>query len=482
LGPVTDHDAPEVSGEPPEELAENPLSPKEIAAFVLRAVRHNLAVCLLVAAVIAMLGSTIVSALPQTYEATFKIFVQDSAAVASSITTGREHRPSDAARGLEELVLSHDNLLSIVRESRLVDKWPETRALPLKLKDQLWGTLFGAPARHDMERMLAAMLETSISGEKEGESVRMRAQWRDKQSAFDIAQLVKRNFLASRAAIDLGPIQRAIPYLEAQLEQADQAIETAVLRLQSNKTQVVSPSARKLETSPAKAAADKEASELAALSRQLSETRRRQRELADPWRQRLAQLKTELVDIKALYTAEHPKVQQLEARIKAASEVPEELAGLRAKEAELLSTLSSRRGGHAAVAAADRSGDAQAAAPSEDPELVTNKERFFAALRKSDEVAERLEAARVELLTAESEFKHHYVVIEEPEVPEKALKAKKPLLFALVFVAAILLGIVAGAVRELMRDRLVETWQVRSLGLPLLAEVELEKLPPPNNV
>jgi hypothetical protein len=479
LQPVADYEASEGGSEPGEEGEASASSPKDLVLFAARAARQNLLFCLVIAATIAVLGSTVVVAIPPVYDATFKIFVQDGGAVTSSLTSGRDrYRPIEGARGLEEFILARDNLLSIVREAKLVDKWPSTRPLPLRLKDQLSEALVGAPARKDMERGFVEMLATSISGAKDGESVRIHAQWRDKQSAYDIARLVQRNFLAARASHDLGPIQRAIPFLESQQQQADQAIEDAVQATKSQGTPVT-PVLPTPQAPPKASGNEANLAELASLSRQLAETRREQRALVEPWRRRITELKTQLIDMKVSYSNEHPLIQQIEARITAASEVPEELAALRQKEAELLNTLSSRTGSRAAGEAAIARAESRQESQGEDPELALSRSRVFAALRKSDEVAGRLENARIELATAEADFKHRYVVVEEPEVPAKPLKAKQPLLFTLVLLASIVIGIVAGTVKELMRGRLVEPWQVRAIGLPLLAEVDIKRLPPP---
>jgi hypothetical protein len=39
--------------------------------------------------------------------------------------------------------------------------------------------------------------------------------------------------------------------------------------------------------------------------------------------------------------------------------------------------------------------------------------------------------------------------------------------------AALLLGLLAGAAKEMMSGRVIEVWQVRQLGLPLLADIDL---------
>ena len=480
--PAAEHEVSTGGGGEPGEDAEPTISPKELALFVARAIRLNLGLCLIVAAVVGFLGSTVVAAMPTVYEATFKIFIQEGGSLTMSLASGQDrNRKIEGARGLEEFILARDNLLSVVREARLVDTWPNTRSLPLRLKDDAVASIFGPPARKDMERAFVEMLGASITGRTEGESVRVSAQWREPQNAYDIARLVQRNFLASRAAHDLGPIQRAIPFLEEQLQQADLSIEAGVSHvLEAATGKPVSQPTGAQGVKP-EAAKDPSLVELASLSKQLADARRQQRALVDPWRKRLVELKAQLTELKVQYSDDHPLVMQAQARIEAASQTPDEVTALKAKETELMAAISAR-------AAAKRPGEEVSVddptkdmGGSKDPEevgLATTKSRLFSALRKGEEISARLESARIELATAEADFDHRYVVIEQPEVPGKPLKGKKPVLFMGVLVASLLLGVLAGALREFRRGRLIESWQVRDIGLPILAEVDLKKLPP----
>ena len=455
-----------------ETVEEEAFSPRELATFALRATRRHLRLCMAVSLLVLLLGSAVVSALPPVFDATCKIFVQDGGAVTSSLASGRErYRPIEGARGLEEFILARDNLLSIVREAELFDSWPRTRALPMQVKDRVFAYLFGPPDRIYMERGFAEMLTAAVAAEKEGESIRIHAQWRDPQNAYDIARLVQRNFIAARAAHDLGPIRRAIPFLEGQLREADEELERAIARMQGSLASRAKDS-KSDRTAGSSDAKDPDLVELAALSRELSENRRQQRSLVGPRRQRVQEMRLQLIDLKASYSADHPLVRQQEARIEAMTASPEALSELRKRESELQVALSTR--GIIPKTEEPRKAD--------DPEFTLQRARLGTALRKSDEMAARLEAARIELATAEADFEHRYVVVEEPEVPKKPLKAKKKLMMLIgVLIAALVMGVLVGVALELRKGRLIEPWQVRALGVEVLGEVDLRKLLPRNN-
>ena len=83
----------------------------------------------------------------------------------------------------------------------------------------------------------------------------------------------------------------------------------------------------------------------------------------------------------------------------------------------------------------------------------------------------------VELATTEIAFKYRYVVVAEPELPRNPVKPNRPALILASVAAGILAGLMAGAIRELTSGRIVEPWQVKQIGLPLLADVSLSDRP-----
>ena len=113
----------------------------------------------------------------------------------------------------------------------------------------------------------------------------------------------------------------------------------------------------------------------------------------------------------------------------------------------------------------------------EDPEVSAARAKLMSAVSKYDELKNRMDAARIELTTTEIAFKYRYVVVAEPELPRKPVKPNRPALILASLVAGIVAGFLAGAIRELTSGRVVEPWQVKQLGLPLLADVSLSDRP-----
>lgn len=467
------------------------VSPLELLGFVLRGARRHLLSCVAVFTLVAVIGVAAVYAIPPLYESTAKIYVTQNSALTASLASGRRGEDANAAlRGLREVVLNQENLLALVREAKLADSWHRTRTWPLRWKDQAMAALFGPPNRADLERALVELLETHMwVYAEEGTSIRFTAWWRDPEAAFRLVQLAQRNFLNSRTSDEVASINRAIALLEAEQKRADDMISPAIKDMQqalakARERTPLPPTPASAEGAPARPAparaAPAPASSEVNLER-LQEIRRAQREVLDPWQRRLADLKFQLTELRAIFGPAHPTVTQQEAKLAAASETPPELARLRDEEAELVESVKSVGTAAETGSTIRRTSTAQpvrmpaSLQREEDPEVAAARVRVETALAKSRDVSSRLDAARMEFATVEASAKHRYAVVEAPEQPNKPFKPKRPVLLAAALAVALLLGFLTGAARELATGRLVEAWQVRKLGLDVLGEVDLEE-------
>ncbi len=109
----------------------------------------------------------------------------------------------------------------------------------------------------------------------------------------------------------------------------------------------------------------------------------------------------------------------------------------------------------------------------EAPELTRAKATLLMSTRRYEEVMDRIDSARIELLAAQAAFKYRYTLVEPPEVPKKPERPNTAVLAAFGTVLSALLAIASAAARDLSGRRLVEAWQVRrKLRIPVLAEVD----------
>jgi hypothetical protein len=304
--------------------------------------------------------------------------------------------------------------------------------------------------------------------------------------------------LQARVAQETSVITAAIGVIEDELKRAGEAIEPAlgaVVRAREKSKEVklgasadagaqaagepaAAPTATFVRSAPRPQGPDP------AVSTKLAEIRQAERNVQEPWQRRLTELRLQLADLRSQYGAAHPLVVQQDAKIRDASIEPAELGALRQEERELISRIETGQVTPADVAGhwvPTRSvGGAGPAAPmllEEDPEVSAARAKLMSAVGKYDELKNRLDAARIELATTEIAFKYRYVVVAEPELPRKPIKPNRPALILASLAAGILAGFLAGAIRELTSGRIVEPWQVKQIGLPLLADVSLSDRP-----
>jgi uncharacterized protein involved in exopolysaccharide biosynthesis len=493
----------------PEQTEENEgsvgISPQEWIKFVLSAARRHKLLGIASLVVIASLGIAISIAIPPIYEANAKILVSQSALATAVLSNPNRQLPNvDPMRGVSDITMTHENLEAIIRDTGLIDHWSATRSPLLKAKDWLWSMVAGPIAEADRLRALIGVLETRLSVKAEdATTIKIQVYWGDREMVVRLAKATRDKFLQARVGEETAVISAAIGVIEDELKRASEAIEPAlggVVRAREKAREARGPApssadagaAAPGEASPAPAqtfvrtAPARPAGPDPAVSAKLAEIRQAQRNVQEPWHRRLTELRVQLADLRSQYGTAHPLVVQQEAKIKDATIEPGELMALRQEERDLISRIETGQVS-AADAAAGRwipsrptGGSAAPAAPvmlEEDPEVSAARQKLMSAVSKYDELKNRLDAARIELTTTEIAFKYRYVVVAEPELPRKPIKPNRPALILASLAAGIVAGLLAGAIRELTSGRIVESWQVKQIGLPLLADVHLSDRP-----
>jgi uncharacterized protein involved in exopolysaccharide biosynthesis len=453
--------------------------------------------------VVASIGVAISIAIPPMYEASSKILVSQGALATAALSNPNRQLPVvDPMRGVSDITMTRENMESIIRDIGLIDHWYATRSPLFKAKDWLWSLVVGPLPESDRMRALIGVLETRITVKAEdATTIRIQVFWGDKEMVVKLAKAVRDKFMQARVGQETSVISAAIGVIEDELKRAGEAIEPAlgaVVRAREKSKEA------KLATAPADAGAPAAGEPAAAaaptatfvrsaprpqvpdpaVSSKLAEIRQAERNVQEPWQRRLTELRLQLADLRSQYGTAHPLVVQQEAKIRDATAEPSELASLREEERALISRIESGQlvpadtAGHWVPNRA--AGGATAAGPmllEEDPEVSAARAKLMSAVSKYDELKNRMDAARIELTTTEIAFKYRYVVVAEPELPRKPIKPNRPALILASIAAGIVAGLLAGAIRELTSGRIVEPWQVKQIGLPLLADVSLSDRP-----
>lgn len=478
------------------------VSPSEWIRFVLAAARRHLLLGVASLVVVASIGIAVSIAIPPIYEASSKILVSQSALATAALSNPNRQLPVvDPMRGVADITLTRENLEAVIRDTGLIQHWFATRSPLLKAKDWLWSVVMGPIPESDRMRALIGVLETRLSVKAEdATTIRIQVFWGDKEMVVKLAKAVRDKFLQARVSQETAVISAAIGVIEDELKRAGEAIEPAlgaVVRAREKSKDIKgataadagataaadpnappAPTATFVRTPPPRPAGPDPA-----VSTKLAEIRQAQRNVQEPWQRRLTELRLQLADLRGQYGSAHPLVVQQEAKIKDASIEPAELGALREEERELISKIESGQvvptegGRWVPTRTPGVTGPAGPVLLEEDPEVSAARAKLMSAVSKYDELKNRLDAARIELTTTEIAFKYRYVVVAEPELPRKPVKPNRPGLILASVAAGILAGLLAGAIRELTSGRIVEPWQVKQIGLPLLADVSLSDRP-----
>jgi uncharacterized protein involved in exopolysaccharide biosynthesis len=473
------------------------VSPAEWARFILAAAKRHVLLGVASLVVVASLGIAVSIAIPAIYEANCKILVSQSALATAVLSNPNRSLPNvDPMRGVSDITMTRDNLEAIIRETGLMEHWAATRSPLLKAKDWLWSVVFTPINEADRVRALIGVLETRLTVKAEdATTIKIQVMWGDREMVMRLAKATRDKFLQARVAQETSVISAAIGVIDDELKRASDEIEPALggvvrAREKSKEGRVAAAgSADAGADQPAQTfvrSASRPAGPDPAVSGKLAEIRQAQRNVQEPWQRRLTELRLQLADLRSQYGTAHPLVVQQEAKIRDASIEPGELSSLRVEERELISRIESGQLTPADTVAGrwvpTRAGASAPSAPvmlEEDPEVSAARAKLMSAVSKYDELKNRLDAARIELTTTEIAFKYRYVVVAEPELPRKPIKPNRAALIFASLAAGILAGLLAGAIRELTSGRIVESWQMKQIGLPLLADVSLSDRPEP---
>ncbi|MBI5544150.1 MAG: hypothetical protein HY901_09695, partial [Deltaproteobacteria bacterium] len=121
--------------------------------------RHGLLASAAAAVVLAAAALSLV-ALPRTWHVEVLMLASRNE-VLTSLSNPRRSVPRDAeapTRSAQETVLAHDNLLQLVEQTRLQQRWEQTRPPLLKLKDWVADRVVGPPtAQKKLDALLGLL-------------------------------------------------------------------------------------------------------------------------------------------------------------------------------------------------------------------------------------------------------------------------------------------------------------------------------------
>jgi len=394
--------------------------------------------------------------------------------------------PTDAdapTRAAPETVRRRDNLVSLIKQTNLQERWDKTKAPIIRLRDAIIG-VFAPPTEEERQEDLIEMLEKRLYVVAGDGTVSIGIDWPDAQLAFQLVETAQQNFLDARHAAEVSSIAEAISILERHAAEVQNSIDGAmdeIKRLEPSRARAVP-----LGTSASRPAKPKDTagpSEISQLKTLLDGKRRAIRDLEAYRSKHLVELKDDLEKQRQVFADAHPNVVRLKESIAAMTSDSPQLAELRREEHDLAAEYAQLGGDKAPpgdstevrmatpqLSEARRVLNAGSDASAEQYAYAKARLRF--AMNNYDSLVERLDAARIELDTARAAFKYRYSTIRPAELPKRVSKPKIPVVVAAGIFLGLLIGALVAALVDLRSRRLVERWQVeRTLGLPVLGEM-----------
>jgi uncharacterized protein involved in exopolysaccharide biosynthesis len=476
---------------------------KSLLAFARRAIRARIfaAVPIFLAGV--MLTSAAVVLLPRTFTCQTVLMT-----MGNSVLDGMY--AGNAFAGASDLIMRHENLEAIIKDTDLVEKSAQRRPTLAKLKDRLMHSIVGEMSEKSKIGALVGALESKVEVSTDKGDLSIRVDWTDGQTAADVAGAARESFLRARHTAEVAAFEDKMAILDGHAaklrtdignlaQQMQSAREERLRRAREDKAARKAPSSDDSATRTVvrRAAAPRTSepdADLPALKEKLEATKKKLADLQGERERQLHEAQAKFDEMKLRMTAAHPEVITQGERVAMLAQVPSEIALLQAEVADVAGEIHQREGltqlnnagistfsvnspGGGAGGGAGPSGDALPAEVVDllqldnlDPAL---SQQLSSTVIKYGAIRDDILSARLDLDTAQAAFKHRYQIIVPADVPFKPTKPKPAVILGIGLFASLLLALLVPVALELRTGIIIERWQVHQVQLPILAELRL---------
>jgi uncharacterized coiled-coil protein SlyX len=456
--------------------------------FVLGSVRRHRVLAVVVLALGLIFTGASVALWPRTYHVETKILAQNNVTIALMGSLRRGRMDDDApTRAASETVLRRDNLLSLIKQTNLVELWALNRPPLLRLKDRLSELFTGKMSDEDKIDAMVGTLEKRLKVEAGNGLIVLSIDWDTAQLAYSLVEAAKQNFLEAKHISEVSAIEEAISIMEVAASSKHARVEEAITdvnRVIDSKRRGNRPNAVAVPVAPVRDLAVAPGTPVEELWQLKSMIRAKRRSIADleEFRnRRITELQTQLAEQKATYSELHPVVLDTLQRLQAMQQDSPQIQALKADEVGLLEEYT-RKGGKDPDAAVEAprqrnrvTGEVPVEAPDplvgEDANVELARRQLSAAIEQWNGQLSLIDSARMELETARAAFKYRYSIINPAQLPKNPVKPSVPLMVVVGLFASVLMMFFAGTLVDVWRRRLVQTWQVERLGVPVLVHL-----------
>ncbi len=421
---------------------------------------------------------------PRNYEVEARVLVQRTQAITGGqqqMLTAEEMR--NTAKEYEEQVMAHDNIIAIVRQKNLVQRWDDMRQPHRRLIDKINRKLGKAPPSDDEKYdALVTNVKSRLKVWVDATTVTVKLDWSEPEAARDIVDAAVKNFLEARFQSEVGVIPERVKILESGVQQAHKDLEVSAAEL-VRQQKLANPRERVNIVIPnlPQGVTDRRIDEAAdpALKARLDAVRQQIAVLQEAKLRREAELNQELIQKRQTLAEQHPEMIALKQTLEATRADTPQLAKLRAEERELLNEISAKQ--RAAAEARDKEPKptrvAAPVAPAvEAPVAGATKSmqdaqvQFDAVTRKYSELVTQLDAARSGLQLEEAAFKNRYKVVHPAELPAGPKRPVGLIAIAIGVLSTIAAVLAVAALADRFSGIFFEPRDVRDrLGLPVFA-------------
>lgn len=474
---------------------------KSYVAFVGRALKSRKPLIAIVFVVGVVLTVLVAKYLPRTYSCTTVLMTVSN----DVLDSDRGPNPLNGAQGL---IMRHENLEGVIKDTGLKKKYWERRPPLMALKDKLIRSVFGPMDDKTLTSVLVGTLETKLKIEVEDQedTLSISVDWSDPATTAEVAEATKERFLKLRHKAEISAFQEKMAILDThasklrdeidvladqmkariQAKRDEMTAELKAGRSTSSETVKASPVLTRM-LAPKKPVSD---AQLPELRERLSALKAKLSSVENDRNTRMRDEQSKLSELKLRFTPNHPQVITQEERVGMASQVSSELALMRAEVSDLESQIRQREamvktgtstgmpGSGRAVASS--SAGASEPLPADILNLIDDEDadpalaaQISGAVVRYGSLRDDVRGAKLALDTAQAAFNHRYQVVIPVEAPDKPIKPKVPVVAGAGIFLSLLLALLLPILLELRRDVLVERWQVDHFQLPVLAELRL---------
>jgi hypothetical protein len=431
---------------------------RRYVVFSLGSVRRRFGLFMAIAGSMILFAATALWALPKTYEVECRLLAQKNPVLA---VKADQSQSTDPTRAAAEIIVRHENLHALIRQTDLVTEWPKHRAPILQLKDWVTAKMGSTPKPEDLMNGLTGLLEKQLNvyATPDG-TVVIGLRWPDDRvMAYRLVDAAEQNFLEMRHVLEVSTIAEQISILEGHAANLKKDIMKQVEQLQQSQQR--SAKEPRVARPPPPKALDAEVVNLRVM---LDAKRRALSDLEEYRRRHLLELQTRLAEQRAVYSENHPAIMDLAQSIESLRRESPQLIALRQEEGDLRQQLARVSDGSEAGSSA-----ALAIPPDlfrdrgEDSTVEYERAQLRFAVQQHAHLRERIDAGRIDLDTARAAFKYRYSVVVPAQIPRGPIKPKASLVMFASLVAGILLALFGTTAADLRTGLVLEQWQLNEL-------------------